>query len=128
GHNRQGSNRLFLHTDRNERSLYLASEVARASGRLATGLEPVGRIPADGHVVSVSDTDAAPFVRRGIPTVFVAEDFRWRPGIHDSADRLGRLDLTYAGRVLTATLEAAARVARPVEASTPVRARDLAPE
>jgi hypothetical protein len=112
-YNTDGRSRIVLHTERRERSLYLGSEIARAASQLRTRLRPVGQIPEDGGEITVHDTDSHPFTRHGVPAVFVNEDFHWRVGIHDRFDQTRRLDLPYAGRIIRATLEAVASVARP---------------
>ncbi len=111
GWNRGGRDRVMLHTTRGETSLFLGSEIARAASNLRARLRPVGNLPSDGRPISVTDTDSWRFVQHGIPAVFVNEDFRWRRGIHDRFDTSDRVDVSFAGRIVAATLEAVARLA-----------------
>ena len=102
GFNRGSRGRVFLHTPLERRSLQLAGAGATAARDLHLPLRPVGRTPDQGGVLSVFDTDTAPFVSHHVPALFVCEDFSWRRGIHDRFDRIDRIDLEHAGRVVTA--------------------------
>ncbi len=91
--------KLQLHTDRDERSLYLGSEVQRAAARLDTELSPVGILPIDRAA-----NDGAASRVGAVPTVRIGA----QPGDAHQAD------LHRAGEVIAAALEATARAALPI--------------
>jgi hypothetical protein len=110
GLNRDGRDRVVLHSNFERGSLHLAGTVAEAAHDLRLNLRPVGHSDQSG-VVGVKDSDSGPFVEHDIPAIFVCEDFRWRIGLHDRFDTVDKIDPRFSGRVVTATVEAVARLA-----------------
>jgi len=112
GHDSQHG-RVLLTTTRNERALFMASEISRSSDQLKLGVKMLGRIPSDRAPSSVNDSDSYSFAVKGIPTVFVIEDGDWRIGLHDRFDVSSRVDPRYAGKIIKSTLAAVSQLASP---------------
>jgi uncharacterized circularly permuted ATP-grasp superfamily protein len=92
--------RVLLHSARDERALYLGSEISRAASRQGAGLELAGRLPDDRRPTSPT---LMSFLKKGVPTVVVGGE-----------DGEGDPDYAHASKVAAATLEAVARMARPL--------------
>jgi len=121
GFNNKKESKVYLHTTNDMKSLELGSHVTQANQQYRTKLNIVGNIPEDGHTFTVEDTDSYHFSRKGIPTIFLSEDLRWRKGLHDRFDTSDMMDMKFAGKIVRTGLEAVARVAKPIKSRTKTR-------